>query len=549
MKNCRVVTALLFISALLLPAPVIAGALDRGPMQQRYNPAAEEMIRIPGVVGMYEQDALATLQQAGVAPDIKYEKKYNADLDGKEGTVIDQEPGAAGIVMLGSVVSITVYWPPAMGQEPSGGQYGDGGGQWSEPAGTVPPAYEEPAPQWDGGQQPAGDAGWTPPPAPTPEPSVAPATGIGSSPVVNQRIPSGPTAPAPQAVPVPAEPIRATPAPQTVTPVTLRPSAPAETPVQQKLDEKVPARVDIRNKMKGVERKITPTVGAASSPVQGQPADPTVTPTGSATFTATPVQPTATQAEQQPSAPAPIEMTPVQQTVTLQSKYWHVRPWQTDSWDTFYNGQTKSLSTWKYIDSEMHRPYLVAILNGNAAIGNIPTGPNPSQPSGGTAGTFAITVNTPIGELPCNAAAILNSPRPMMMGFFYACMDRFPLTGRYFRGWNSQIAGLPPKGTSRTGKIVSETHKRFLSFYFYNTNDPITITVTKLSGKSRATVVGYIGDLAYLWRPWNCEFDKGKDNIGETCSFTFKEVMNRGIGVRIDGYGAVNHFEYKISTR
>ena len=160
-----------------------AGALDRGPSQQRYNQAADEMIRVPGVVGMWEQDAMAVLQQSGVAPNIEYARKFKEDLAGREGTVIDQEPGAAGITMLGSTVTITVYWPHPEGEPPgndgNGGHNGnDGADQWGEPEGSAPPpSYQqpqEPTPQWGGANQPASGGGWTPPPVPAAEPYAEP---------------------------------------------------------------------------------------------------------------------------------------------------------------------------------------------------------------------------------------------------------------------------------------------------------------------------------------------------------------------------------------
>ena len=130
MKLNKLFLAAFSAAALMVPVTGFAGALDRGAPQQRYNQAADEMIRVPGTVGMYEQDAQAALQQAGVSANIQYEKKYKEDLAGMEGTVIDQEPGAGGITMLGSTVTITVYWPPAAGDLPpegSDGQYGNDG--------------------------------------------------------------------------------------------------------------------------------------------------------------------------------------------------------------------------------------------------------------------------------------------------------------------------------------------------------------------------------------------------------------------------------------
>ena len=190
-----------------LPLPGWAGALDRGPAQQRYNQAADEMIRVPGVVGMWESDAMAVLQQSGVVPNIEYSRKYREDLAGREGTVINQEPGAAGITMLGSTVTITVYWPHSEGEPPpgngSGGQHeNDGVGQQGGSVGANPPPVQAAPPQWGGTNQPAGvsqpdsGSGWTPPPVPAVEPYAEPqdpmpATSVNMSP--NPIVMSPPT--------------------------------------------------------------------------------------------------------------------------------------------------------------------------------------------------------------------------------------------------------------------------------------------------------------------------------------------------------------------
>jgi len=165
------------LMALGLPLAGWAGPLDRGPMEQRYNQTADEMIRVPGTVGMWEPDAMAVLQQAGVVPHVEYEKKYNKDLSGKEGTVIDQEPGAAGITMLGSTVTITVYWPPAKGEPPGNdGHHDDGPAPGQEPRGAAaPPVDQQSPPQWDPSSQPADGGAWTPPPpVPAAEPHGEP---------------------------------------------------------------------------------------------------------------------------------------------------------------------------------------------------------------------------------------------------------------------------------------------------------------------------------------------------------------------------------------
>ncbi len=197
-KLYQTVIAALAVGGMLLPGAVQAGALDRGPMQQRYNQAADEMIRVPGVLGMWEQDAMAVLQQAGVVPNIEYARTYREDLSGKEGTVIGQKPGAAGVTMLGSTVTITVYWPAAKEPIPetgvSGEQYDDGASQREEPTGSAPPpSYQEPVPEWGGGDQPAGGSGWTPPPVPAVEPRVEPVPApVPTTPAATQTTPVQP---------------------------------------------------------------------------------------------------------------------------------------------------------------------------------------------------------------------------------------------------------------------------------------------------------------------------------------------------------------------
>jgi len=130
-----------------------AGPLDRGPMQQRYNPAAENMMRVPGVVGVYEEEALSLLQQAGLAVTIKRITRKDPKYRGKEGKVVKQVPSAGGVAMVGSTVVITVY---GRGQ---GLQGGFGGGQWDNGngGGWTPPPPEEG--YGDGGYEDGGYGG------------------------------------------------------------------------------------------------------------------------------------------------------------------------------------------------------------------------------------------------------------------------------------------------------------------------------------------------------------------------------------------------------
>jgi hypothetical protein len=318
---------IILLSLTGLPCAVMAGALDRGVPQQRYNQAADEMIRVPGTLGMWESDALAVLQQAGVEPSIVYARKYRKDLAGKEGTVIDQDPGAAGITMLGSTVSITVYWPHPKGKPPEkgnqGGNYDQSGtGQQDGVMEPGPAPGQAAPPNWGGTSQPGGvsqpasGGGWVPPPSDAPGPGTV------------QEIPQPSSPP----------PVAANPVPSTTPRAEQRGSTPPPTsaaPVQQRVTPVTETRQE-RQPIEGVSVTATPVQPTATRSAQEPgPSAPTVTmtpveqtvipvtgtreesqPSEGVSVTATPVEPTATQAQQQDSAPAPFVMTPVQETAT-----------------------------------------------------------------------------------------------------------------------------------------------------------------------------------------------------------------------------------------
>jgi len=176
----------------------VAGALDRGPMQQRYNPAAENMMRVPGVVGVYEQDALSMLQQAGLAVTVKRITKDNPKYRGKEGQVVSQVPAAGGVAMVGSTVVITVY-KRGQGYQDSG--YGDQWGGGDDTGGWTPPppdegyedGYEESPPSDQHGFE--GDLGHDVPNVPGPAEGIS---GGGSGGVVGR--PAAPSVPGLQPV-------------------------------------------------------------------------------------------------------------------------------------------------------------------------------------------------------------------------------------------------------------------------------------------------------------------------------------------------------------
>ncbi|NOY86753.1 MAG: PASTA domain-containing protein [Deltaproteobacteria bacterium] len=498
MKLRKMFIAALFVSAILLPMRGFTGALDRGPMQQRYNQAADEMIRVPGVVGMYEQDAMAVLQQAGVAPNVEYAKGYKADLVGMEGTVIDQEPGAAGITMLGSTVTITVYWPPSAGDLPSdSGQYGNTGqGQWEEPAvNGPPPNNQEPAPQWGGGSQaPATGGGWTPPPAsapqpvlaPQPEPAqepAAPATPRGPAPVAVPRIPSGNVAPSPQparAVPTPRTPIKATPVLQTVTPVAPRSPAPAATPIQQQLGTKVHTSARVPDKIKRVDLKPKPV-------------------------------------NQQQSVPATIVMTPVQQTVTP------IFQGSPAPQSQSYGGQTQQ-------DDGSCRSWYAIALDITKEAKRIAT------------------------ELGCAAV----EPEPL----WKQCIKHIDDIGQwaYFsvhlkKRWNRLVkktswAAIGPRdltfGKTHNGRIFGTTGRIFITPVPIK-GGHVNIRLEKEAGKSRTsvTVCSYMpgGDRI---KEWYFESPRGNKNKGQVWVRDLSNMDGKLLSIHLDGKSTADTFKYSI---
>ncbi|MFW6324889.1 MAG: hypothetical protein ACOC0U_07490, partial [Desulfovibrionales bacterium] len=87
-----------------------AGPLDRDP-GPRYNPAADNMLRVPGVVGYHLHSGLAILQQSGLTPHVKTIRSVKKKYKGREGTIVDQTPSGGGVAMLGSSVTVVHYDP------------------------------------------------------------------------------------------------------------------------------------------------------------------------------------------------------------------------------------------------------------------------------------------------------------------------------------------------------------------------------------------------------------------------------------------------------
>ncbi len=135
--DARHLCAVLGLVLLVAAAGVNAGPLDREP-GQRQNPAAENMLRVPGVVGLYEDEAMAALQQAGLGVQVKRIAEDDPRYRSREGRVVRQVPGAGGVAMVGSTVVITVYKEAP--QEREGTDY-----PWGEvdTGGWIPPASEE----------------------------------------------------------------------------------------------------------------------------------------------------------------------------------------------------------------------------------------------------------------------------------------------------------------------------------------------------------------------------------------------------------------------
>ena len=123
------------LTLMLAAGPGQAGPLNREPAQQRYNPAAETMLRVPGVVGLYEDEALAVLQQAGLGVRLERITADDPRYRNQEGRVVRQVPGTGGVAMVGATVVITVYKvAPEMREETVDTWEDEYSGGWIPPA-------------------------------------------------------------------------------------------------------------------------------------------------------------------------------------------------------------------------------------------------------------------------------------------------------------------------------------------------------------------------------------------------------------------------------
>ena len=136
MKKYLITTLLVMF---MLGGTALAGPLDRM-SEPRTNPAVDDMLRIPGVVGLSRVEALTTLQQAGLNPVLKIVRDEKSELQGMEGKVIAQSPNPGGVAMIGSSVTVKLYLPPGYEEpaadtwqnDPYQDQYGTYDDQWPE---------------------------------------------------------------------------------------------------------------------------------------------------------------------------------------------------------------------------------------------------------------------------------------------------------------------------------------------------------------------------------------------------------------------------------
>lgn len=120
----KLITAILFTCLIIMctAGVIYAGALDRQVVQPRTNEATQSMIRVPGVVGQEQAYAMSALQQAGLNVSVFEAKKMPKGMEGAvnmEGKVVSQTPGAGGMAMYGTAVSIYIWKPQEVSAEGS----------------------------------------------------------------------------------------------------------------------------------------------------------------------------------------------------------------------------------------------------------------------------------------------------------------------------------------------------------------------------------------------------------------------------------------------
>ncbi len=142
MKKTLSIPALSCVFVFSLALALCAGPLDRTNVQPRTNPTTQSMIRVPGVVGVDWQTAMSSIQQAGLSVSVKPSKKKP---EGFEGKVVSQVPGAGGIAMYGTSVTIYVY---QVQNTPAGDSMS--GTNWGTQSSGSTPASAYPSPGADG---------------------------------------------------------------------------------------------------------------------------------------------------------------------------------------------------------------------------------------------------------------------------------------------------------------------------------------------------------------------------------------------------------------
>jgi hypothetical protein len=131
----RIIPFIMAAAIMMIATVSVGGPLDRSP-DARTNPAVDDMLRIPGVVGQTRSEACAILQQAGINPVVHIIRRENAKHKGMECQVVKQSPLPGGVAMIGSSVEIEVYAPgDCVDQTENDGYWEEVPGdetQWSE---------------------------------------------------------------------------------------------------------------------------------------------------------------------------------------------------------------------------------------------------------------------------------------------------------------------------------------------------------------------------------------------------------------------------------
>lgn len=106
----QTIPLLLATLMMMVATASVAGPLDRIP-DGRTNPAVDDMVRIPGVIGQAKTEACMLLQQAGLNPVVRMITAESNKHKGMECTVVKQSPLPGGVAMIGVSVKIDVYAP------------------------------------------------------------------------------------------------------------------------------------------------------------------------------------------------------------------------------------------------------------------------------------------------------------------------------------------------------------------------------------------------------------------------------------------------------